>query len=317
MGSFVSPSSNHGTPVGFSPFADRVSDATANLVAALSSTTTEEFGFWAQAYGTAKERHANDISSRYSYNSPGIAVGFDRKINASLLLGASVGYSYSNVDMKDLSERATISAYTGSLYATWKYDPWYISAVGTYGYTTYDTKRNITFGTITREADAFYHANVAGAYLEGGRKITSTFVDIIPIAALSGNSLMRDSFNERNANGLNLNADSETTSSVIGSLGVRLTKDYNSSSGVFVPELRVRWDHEFLNDRYVMNASFAGYPATQFTVRADKPDRDSMALGTGLTWRTKNGIYINLSYDGHFSADTTQHSGVLGLRYLW
>ncbi len=86
---------------------------------------------------------------------------------------------------------------------------------------------------------------------------------------------MRNSFQESDVGALSLDADSDTASSLIVSLGVRLTKDYAISSGAITPELKVKWDHEFMNSDYTLTASFAGEPASTFTVRGVRPHRDS------------------------------------------
>ena len=52
-------------------------------------------------------------------------------------------------------------------------------------------------------------------------------------------------------------------------------------------------------------------------VEVERPDRDSLGVGLGLTWQTKENISINFIYDGNFSGDTTQRAGTLGVRYTW
>ena len=98
---------------------------------------------------------------------------------------------------------------------------------------------------------------------------------------------------------------------------MRLNKSYTVLSGTFTPEIRVRWNHEFMSDDYTLNARFAGSVLSAFTVRTDRPDRDSFAPGVSLTWQAKENVYLYLAYDGSFSGDDTQHGGLLGVRYRW
>jgi len=324
MGGFVSGGPRGafaGLPLMLSSRTDTGSDAGNTLMTALSNAArgsdARSWGLWAQGYGSLGERRGGDISSRYNYDTAGFSAGFDRVITPSVLLGVSLGYSSTKTDMKDLPDDATIQSYQGSLYGIYKNSPFHVSGIAAYGYNRYDTRRNIAFGTVTRRASALYSGHTIGGYIEGGYRIAAPAVDIIPLASFAGTYLMRDSFHERDAGALALDADSDHTSSLVSSLGVRFTKDYATPSGTLTPELKLTWDHEFMDDDYVLNASFAGYPLSTFTVRGDRPDRDSLGAGFGLAWQTKENISLHLTYDGNFTGDNTQHAGIAGIRYRW
>ena len=307
-------------PIMFTARTDTGSDARNTILAAASNTVpgsskSPAWGLWMDVYGSLGERRASDISSRYDYDTAGAVFGFDKKITPSLLLGGSLGYSYTKADLKDLSEDAKISSYQGSLYGIYTRGPLYIGGIGSYAFNTYDTSRDMAFGTIARSATASYNGHLFAGYLESGYKLITRYADIIPFASFQASYLTRGSFSEDGAGALSLDADRERISSYLASLGVRLRKDYAIPAGTLSPAVRLSWDHEFSNDDHSLNASFTGYPQTAFTVSADRPDRDRLAAGVGLTLKTKGNVYINLSYDGTFSNDTMQHSGMLGIQY--
>ncbi len=299
---------------------DAASDTAGALITALGRAQGERSpssGLWAQGYGSTGDRRADDISSRYGYDTSGMMAGLDRQVADSLLLGISLGYSSTRAHMKELPDKATISSYQGALYGIYRNDPWYVSSVAAYGYNRYDTTRGISFGQIARRANVAYGGHTLGGYAEAGYRIAAAPVDVIPMVSLTGASLMRNGFQERDAGAMNLDVDAGRTSSLVGSLGVRLRKDYTVSSGSVTPEVRMRWDHEFSKNDHVLEASFCGYPTSAFTVRADRPERNSFAPGFTLTWRTKDNMDFHLTYDGSFSEDSTRHWGTLGLRYTW
>jgi len=325
MGDFITGGPSF-ADMGLSLLASRTdvgSDAGNILLAALENVrlkSKEEKpngGFWMRGYGDTGERKGNDISSKYDYWSGGLTVGFDRPVGDSMLLGVSTGYSSTKATMKDLSDSGTVASYQGSLYGAWLSDPWYVNALIAYGYNRYDTTRSIVFGPIARPAYAHYSGQALSGYAETGYLIRIDTVSIIPIASLQASNLSQDGFTETDAGALNLNVDRGNTTSLIGSLGARLRKDYRTASGTFTPELRVRWLHEFLNDDYSLNASFAGDPGSPFTVRGDRPTRDSAAPGFRLAWETKKNISLLLSCDANISNDHTEYSGSLGMRYTW
>lgn len=96
-----------------------------------------------------------------------------------------------------------------------------------------------------------------------------------------------------------------------------MRKQYKVPSGVVTPEVKVLWLHEFANDDCVVNAFFSGSPVSTFTVRNDRPDRNSANTGLSLTWETEKGMGLSLSYDAILSGDHTEYGGSLGVKYRW
>jgi len=259
----------------------------------------------------------SDISSKYDYSTGGVTAGFDKKISNNLLLGFSTGYSQTKVDMKDLSDKGTISSYQGSLYGAYLSGPWYVNGILAYSYNRYDTSRDISFGGINRTANADYTGHTIAAYTEAGYLFKIDTLSIIPMASFQTSYLTRNGFTEEDAAALNLSVDRERTASYLGALGIKVRKDFARTAGMITPELRIKWLHEFSNDAYVLNASFADAPGSTFSVRGDRPNRDSLALGFGLTCLTKDNVSIFLTYDANISEDHTEQGGSMGIRYRW
>ncbi len=306
---------------------DAGSDAGNTLLAAMKSVKNENaeekggdvspWGLWAKGYGNLGERRGDDISTKYDYRGGGLLVGFDRKVSEILLLGASAGYSYTKVNMKILNDNSKVAGYLGALYGAYNMDPWYVHGLVAYGYNRYDTTRNIVFGTIARTAHADYGGHSLSGYGEAGYRFRIGTVSIIPTASLQAGSLWRNAFTETGAGALDLAADSDRMSSLIGSLGVRLKKEFRMQSSSITPEIRVRWLHEFVNGDYALDASFTGDPVSTFSVRGDRMQQDSAAIGFGLNWKIGESFRLALSYDATLSGDSTEHSGTAGIRYEW
>jgi len=94
-------------------------------------------------------------------------------------------------------------------------------------------------------------------------------------------------------------------------------KDFTIDAGTLTPEVRAKWLHEFSNDDYMINSAFAGAPASTFTAQGDRPNRDSIGLGFGLTCVTKKNLSLFLTYDAIILGDHTEQGGSLGIRYQW
>lgn len=286
----------------------------------LRAKETPPWGLWVKGYGNSGERRGDDVASKYDYHMAGALVGLDTKLGDTVLLGLSMGYSYSTVSMKDLSDTGRVSSEQVSLYGVYLKDPWYVKSIMAYGYNRYDTARSISFGGINRRAEGDYRGYALGGYMEGGyRFLTDTMdiMDIIPVASFQGSYLNRRNFREEDALSLNLDVDGERTSSFLSSLGVILRKGFKTQRGVITPEIQLRWLHEFSNDRFQVNGSFADAPLSTFTVEGDRPDKDGGVFGFGLTWETKSNFSFCLAYDARVSEDRTEQGGSLGIRYQW
>ena len=136
--------------------------------------------------------------------------------------------------------------------------------------------------------------------------------------SLQATHYSRDSFMETGADALNLLAADESLTSVQGSLGLRLFKDYKTEGGAILrPEARARWIHELSSDDHLLNARFAGSTATSFLVKGDTPDRHSVALGLGLTARIRKDLTFRMDYDASISGDLVIHVATALLVFSW
>ena len=296
-----------------------MNDSNKNLLSATrNAPDRSQWGFWARAYGDWAKRDGGEVNEKYKWDIAGIAVGFDKKISSSLLAGASFGYSYTKAEMRDLDEDAKIDSYQGSLYGVYSDGPWYVDGIASYGYNKYDTTRTISILNLVANADGSYHSNAFTGYVETGYRVkVDKTLDIIPMASLQYSDISRQSFDESGAGIASLFVDSESANSFLGTLGVRVRKEFaTATGGTVTPEFRARWVHEFSNSDYKVNASFGGSPGV-FSVATDRPDRDSILLGLGLNASLRSNTSIFANFDANLGSEQKDYSGSLGIRYRW
>jgi outer membrane autotransporter protein len=87
------------------------------------------------------------------------------------------------------------------------------------------------------------------------------------------------------------------------------------SIGNYHPELSLLWNHKFVNDDYALNTSFAGLSVATFTMRRDRPDRDSLGVNASVLWQIADNLLLRLSYNGSFSGSNTNHGETAGVQY--
>lgn len=295
-----------------------VSDASRTLLSSTKYAPDKaQWGFWAKGYGNWGKRDGSDIDEKYKYNTGGIAIGLDKKVNPALLVGASFGYAHTKLDMDDVDEDSKIDSYQASIYGVFSCKPWYVDGILSYGYNKYDTSRTFFMpGGLGFGTDANYHGQSFTGYLEAGYRAKVNGFDLIPMASLQYSKIWMESFDESGAGILSLYVDSENADSFLGTLGIRIRKELVSEEGTFIPEFRARWVHEFSNSDYKVNAGFGGSPGI-FTVRTDRPDRDSALLGLGVNAVLKNNTSFFANFDANFGNEQQNYLGSVGFRYRW
>ncbi len=295
-----------------------VSDASRTLLSSTKYAPDKaQWGFWAKGYGNWGKRDGSDIDEKYKYNTGGIAIGLDKKVNPALLVGASFGYAHTKLDMDDVDEDSKIDSYQASIYGVFSCKPWYLDGILSYGYNKYDTSRTFFMpGGLGFGTDANYHGQSFTGYLEAGYRAKVNGFDLIPMASLQYSKIWMESFDESGAGILSLYVDSENADSFLGTLGIRIRKELVSEEGTFIPEFRARWVHEFSNSDYKVNAGFGGSPGI-FTVRTDRPDRDSALLGLGVNAVLKNNTSFFANFDANFGNEQQNYLGSVGFRYRW
>ncbi|MEN6615186.1 MAG: autotransporter domain-containing protein, partial [Syntrophorhabdus sp.] len=276
-----------------------------------------QWGFFARGYGGFGEAKQSDISSQYNHATSGYVMGFDSKVSPSLLMGGTMGYSYTKLGMSNLEDAGNLRSHQASFYGIYNNGPVYVNGILGYGFNDYDTTRQLNFSTNDRIARASYSGHIMSAYAETGIQFTGEYLDIIPLAGIQGSYFMRSSFTESDASTVGLSIDSQSYSSLVSSLGVRLRKEITLERGIMTPEVRLRWDHEFSNDDLGMNASFIAYPGASFTVTPTRPDRDRLVAGVSLIRQSADNLSLYLSYEGTFSPNEILHTGGMGLKYRW
>ena len=182
-----------------------------------------------------------------------------------------------------------------------------------------DSTRRITFGSLYEKADADYDGSSITGYLEAG--LASIEVEefwLQPMASLQYTYLDSESFTEKGAPGLNLNAVSESTNSIMTNLGLRVYRSFSMDGEAdLIPELRVRWAHEFGDRDREVRAYFDDAASSQFTVDGAEVGRDAAIIGAGWTVVGEDNVSLNLNYDATVNEDLVSHAITLGVLIYW
>jgi len=103
--------------------------------------------------------------------------------------------------------------------------------------------------------------------------------------------------------------------SLTTTLGLRASTSIDlGDHGTLVPEVRVGWQHEFLDASQTLTAQLAGSAASPFTVVGTSFGRDSAVVGVGVSHEFAPGASFFVDYDGQFTGGFNQNSGSVGIK---
>ncbi len=255
------------------------------------------------------------------FNLYGTSGGVDWSITDSVMLGAAAGYTRSKLSVSDLTTWGTGDTFQGAVYGAFSTDLFYLGGVARYAYTTMETTRRVSFGGLYEKADGDFDGSSLSGYAEAGLaslELAEFFFQ--PSASFQYTYVDTEEFTETGAPGLNLNVDSENFSSIVTNLGVRVYRPFSMDPRTdIVPELRVRWAHEFGDlDRNVA-ARFDDVttgPAL-FEVKGAEVGRDVAVVGVGWTVVGEGNVSLSLNYDATLNEDIVAHTATLGVLIYW
>jgi subtilase-type serine protease len=157
-------------------------------------------------------------------------------------------------------------------------------------------------------AEAGYHWVLPAA----GMSVTVT-----PYAALGYVNAHLQGFSETGGFGA-LSVNGADSNSFQTTLGVRATTRVSMGTyGTLIPEVRLGWNHEFLDASQTLGASLVGVPGSAFNATGINFGRDAALIGAGFIMELSPDAKVFVDYDGKLTQSFQEHSisGGLKLRF--
>lgn len=269
---------------------------------------------WAQGNGTfARVTHVSQVPN-LRFNSGGFLAGADydwfgnNARRSSLITGLYAGYQGTDAEYEQGGSTRIHSTLFGG-YASFAHGGFYADGVLAGGYHNYSVRRPINFSTIGRTAKSTQDGGELSAALNLGYDWQIGPFTFGPILGAQYTYLGIAPFNESGAQSLNLRVDSQSINSLRSTLGGRIAFTWKLTDSIrIIPEARLLWQHEFLNNPRSLGASLNGGAGPGFDYTTSAPGRDSVFAGTGVTaqigerWNTYfyyNADFGRQDYIGH------------------
>ncbi len=226
------------------------------------------------------------------------AFGTQEPGRPALTTGFFGGYSYTAAQYAGGSDLQANSALFG-LYATYSQGGFYADAVLGGGYTSYRASRSIEFSSVDRTARSTPDGGQFSAALNLGHDWKAGGFTFGPIAGLQYTYAGIAPFNESGADSLDLRIGRQNANSLQMTLGGRVAYTWSITRTIsLIPEARLFWQHEFLNNSRAIAASFQNGPAFDFLT--DSPNSDSVFAAAGLSAQFGERWNASLFYNASF-----------------
>ncbi len=260
----------------------------------ISNFQSPAWAIWAQGNGMfAKVTNVSQVPN-YRFNSGGFLFGADYTFggsdhsksnsrNSKLSTGVFAGYQGTYADYNSAGRTSINSALFGG-YASYSQGGFYADTVIAGGYNNYNVRRSIEFSTIDRSARSSQNGGQFSAAFNLGYDWEIGKFTLGPIAGLQYTYVGIAPFTESGADSLNLRVGQQNANSMRSTLGGRIAYTWTvSESLVIIPEVRMFWLHEFLNNPRVIGSALDGGSGESFGYLTSTPDRDSVFAGAGFS----------------------------------
>jgi outer membrane autotransporter protein len=276
----------------------------------VESATATNWSAW--ALGTGMFSRTTNLGSLQNYNNDagGFLVGADYRWSENFVTGLYGGYDYSYAEYNGGGSTKGNSFSFGT-YASYAKDGYYADAVIGGGYSAYQTKRSIQFSTIDRNASADPNSAQFTAGLNLGKDFQVQKFTFGPIAGAQFTAVNIGSFTESGAESLDLSLAQQNANSLRSTLGGRLAYTWNLNQKItLIPEVRMFWQHEFLNNARTMSASLDAGNDASFDYQTTAPYRDSVFAGVGATAQFGENLSGSIFYNINFGSQTYQNNTI-------
>ena len=267
-------------------------------VAPVADVEDTRWNVWAQGSGLFSQGGMS-LTPGQSFDSGTFTMGADYALNEHLAVGLFTSYQdgrgkFANGGSMDL-ESASLGAY-----ATVDYGGFYTIGAVSGGTASYDIKRQIQFATLSRTAWSNTDGTQFFSLLGTGYDFHAGNYTFGPSVSAQYTKINLNGFTEHGADSLDLRMSDMSAESLRTYVGGRVAYDYKVNDKVtIIPELRLFWQHEYLQGNENLHAALNGGNGPSFNYLTSTPGRDAFdaAIGVGIQWahNLTTSVYYNTS----------------------
>ena len=267
------------------------------------------YGVWASGVLRSGNQDGRNGSAGFDFETDGITAGIDRRINDRFVIGAGIGYGRDESDIGEEGSRIESTAQTLGVYASWKPgEVMYVDTVLGWQRLDFDLRRRVTLtgGLVDgqRNGSQWFGSVAVGADIDRGAwRFT-------PYGRLDMARATLDGYTETGDPIFGLTYRDQDVSTSIGNLGLRIDYSHTATWGVFMPQFRAEFQHDFdgNGDALMQYSDWLSGPVYRATL--DDRERNRLVLGLGSAFRFESGWSLRVDFRSEVSDDQGRDNSV-------
>lgn len=283
---------------------------------------------WGQAFGGSEQRGSTDggtfgevSGSHLTYG--GLAVGVDKAVgNGDWRVGGAFTYAHgqSNATGDASGQNLNVNSFGFTLSQSYAPGRFYVDLAENVSIHQFDESRSINLaGVSAGGASGHFSGQSYGARLETGLPLLwKNGIEVTPLFGLTVQHVNLGGYTETDGgSGLGLAVNGASYTSVRSTLGVKVSKAFETKAGTVVPYVRMGYVHEWSGNVPNTTATFNGDATgeTTFTTVSASPVRNIADVSVGATLYRAKGLSLNAQVNVQAGSHYTGVAG--GVQAKW
>ncbi|MCD9087349.1 Ig-like domain-containing protein [Stenotrophomonas sp. SY1] len=278
--------------------------------AAASNGQPSRFGYWIDGRIDLGQRDAMTNQSELRFQTDGISLGADYRLNDWASLGAGAGYARDDSDVGRNGSRSTGTARIMALYGSLRpADKWFVDGVLGYGALDFDLKRHVTdtagFAAGSRDGKQTF-----GSLTTGYENRQDTWM-LSPYGRLDLMKTRLDAYTESASGVSALHYNKQTVRMTTGALGMRGEMLFKTHLGNLIPRARFEYRHSFEGaDMARMSYADLIGVGQVYEVSPTQAERNQFIFGFGTAWILRSRMALSLDYEGTLNNESGYNQAI-------
>lgn len=244
------------------------------------------------------------------FTTSGVSLGADRAFGDKFALGAGIGYGHDSSDVGKHTSHSAVDSYSAAVYGSYRPAPLvYVDALVGYQWLSFDSRRYVTDNgnTVTGSRDG---KQLFASISVGYEHRTHDDMLISPYGRFDFARASLDSYTEHGDDTYALRYERQTVKTSTGVLGLRAQWLAKRDYGVWMPQLRVEFRHDFQGAgvaamRY---ADLLGGPL--YEAQLGTTSRNHTLVGAGVMLQTLKGLSLRFEYQNLLDNGTKDNQSI-------
>lgn len=242
----------------------------------------------------------------------GIAGGIATQWDGTFI-GLAIGGTSSSFGLSDGLGGGDASSFNAGAYARHDFGRAYIAAAAAYGFHETDTSRSVSGSTLTGD----FTAHSFSGRIEAGYDFDVGLARITPYAAFQALSYRMPAYVETGAWPFALTYQGQSLTTTRTEIGARIDRSFsldNDATLILSGRAALAING---GDAPGYVAGFQSLPGTSVTIAGVNPDDTSALVDAGAEYRSKDGFFAALGFQGEFSGNVRSVSGKAKIGFTW